>query len=91
MGYILPVTNYQYSQYVQRDVGSDQHPFQLLPVARINREGNILNPFQAISEGNRFMDYSKASGKSKSAVNQKAIADTYAEITGTGKHFSKTV
>lgn len=57
MGYILPVTNYQYMQYVEREtmVGSD--PFQLTHVARIPKLKAVENSReQEKEESSRKMD-----------------------------------
>ena len=41
MGYILPVTNYQYMQYAEREVGLDYDPFQIGKVSRIRKEDPV--------------------------------------------------
>lgn len=41
MGYILPVTNYQYMQYAEREVGLDYDPFQIVKVPRIRKEDPV--------------------------------------------------
>jgi hypothetical protein len=41
MGYILPVTNYQYIQYAEREIGTDYDPFQIQRVSRIRKEDPV--------------------------------------------------
>jgi hypothetical protein len=41
MGYILPVTNYQYIQYAEREIGTDYDPFQINKIARIRKEDPV--------------------------------------------------
>ncbi|MEW8971513.1 hypothetical protein [Mesobacillus jeotgali] len=41
MGYILPVTNYQYIQYAEREIGTDYDPFQIQKVSRIRKEDPV--------------------------------------------------
>lgn len=35
MGYIAPVTNYQYSQYVERVISKGYDPYRFVPINRI--------------------------------------------------------
>ena len=41
MGYILPVTNYQYIQYAEREIGTDYDPFMIQKVSRIRKEDPV--------------------------------------------------
>lgn len=41
MGYILPVTNYQYMQYAEREVGIDYDPYQIGKISRIRKEDPV--------------------------------------------------
>jgi hypothetical protein len=41
MGYILPVTNYQYIQYAEREIGIDYDPFQINKIAKIRKEDPV--------------------------------------------------
>jgi hypothetical protein len=41
MGYILPVTNYQYIQYAERETGTDYDPFLIGKVSRIRKEDPV--------------------------------------------------
>ena len=41
MGYILPVTNYQYIQYAEREIGTDYDPFQIRKISRIRKEDPV--------------------------------------------------
>ncbi|RSD29439.1 hypothetical protein [Mesobacillus subterraneus] len=41
MGYILPVTNYQYIQYAEREIGTDYDPFLIGKVSRIRKEDPV--------------------------------------------------
>ncbi|WP_079508137.1 hypothetical protein [Mesobacillus jeotgali] len=42
MGYILPVTNYQYIQYAEREIGLDYDPYMINRVNRIRKEDPVL-------------------------------------------------
>lgn len=41
MGYILPVTNYQYIQYAEREIGTDYDPFMIQKVSRVLKEDPV--------------------------------------------------
>lgn len=41
MGYILPVTNYQYIQYAEREIGTDYDPFMIQKISRIRKEDAV--------------------------------------------------
>lgn len=43
MGYILPVTNYQYIQYAEREIGTDYDPFMIQKVSRVRKEDAVEN------------------------------------------------
>lgn len=42
MGYILPVINYQYSQYAEREIGLDYDPYMIQGMNRIRKEAPLL-------------------------------------------------
>lgn len=41
MGYILPVTNYQYIQYAEREIGTEYDPFMIQRVSRVRKEDPV--------------------------------------------------
>ena len=41
MGYILPVTNYQYIQYAEREVRTEYDPFHIGRISRIRKEDPV--------------------------------------------------
>lgn len=99
MGYILPVTNYQYIQYAERDTDTDYDPFHIGKINRIRKE----NPVQREKEQEQgevaarmqkaAQEFSlpRADRIYKRKVHPIVVSKTFAELTGKGKHYSETI
>jgi hypothetical protein len=87
MGYILPGAHDQYLQYAEREAGNRGHSIQFKPIAKINREGTGLIPYQALSADQRVFTEREI----KQAISRKTIEKVYAEVTGKGKYFSERI
>ncbi|MDE3838252.1 hypothetical protein C0966_02475 [Bacillus methanolicus] len=91
MGYILPVDHGQYHQYAVRGLGNSGHSIQFNPIARVNREGNGLTQYRALSAYKRVFTESEISASIKNNISRKTIEKTYSEVTGKGKYFSERI
>lgn len=108
MGYILPLTNYQYMQYAERETGIAYEPFHIGKVSRIRKE----DPVQKGQDEQQVAPMRQRQDQQPVARMQKAVADfspprseriykkrvnpvlvseTYAELTGKGKHYSESI
>jgi hypothetical protein len=91
MGYILPAAHDQYLQYAEREAGNRGHSIQFKPIAKINREGTGLIPYQALSADNRVLTEREIAVGKKLVPGRKTIEKVYAEVTGKGKYFSERI
>ncbi|PLR97582.1 hypothetical protein [Bacillus sp. T33-2] len=89
MGYILPVTNYQYMQYAERETGVDYDPFPLTRITSIRKQDPVQ---QGESLAGAVQQYSAVRPKSSiKRVSHRIVERTFAEMTGKGKNFSQTI
>ncbi|PLR78792.1 hypothetical protein CU633_03080 [Bacillus sp. V3-13] len=91
MGYILPVTNYQYSQYAERDIGVHHDPFKLIPVAKMNKLDKAYRTHEHIAVPPRKIADMSFTPVPKVKRNEEIIDRTYAELSGKGRNFNKIV
>ncbi|MCM3663083.1 hypothetical protein M3204_01610 [Mesobacillus subterraneus] len=108
MGYILPVTNYQYIQYAEREIGTDYDPFQIGRISRIRKEDPVQKgreqelvapaqkrqdqqPVARMQMAGTDFNYPKIDRVYKKRVNPLVVNQTYAELTGKGKHYSESI
>ncbi|PWW19163.1 hypothetical protein DFO73_12253 [Cytobacillus oceanisediminis] len=94
MGYILPLTHYQYNQYAEREIGNKYDPFRFVPVTRIAAQSNSKDFRQELP-----LDIQKKLIKTNpnqrseypNRKNRKTAEQTYGELTGKGRHFSECI
>lgn len=93
MGYILPVTNFQYMQYAERENGTDYDPFHIGKISRIKKEDPVDSKFdQALSRMQKAAtDHPMTDRIYKKRVNPVLVSQTYADVTGKGKHYSESI
>ncbi|PLR81450.1 hypothetical protein CVD25_09450 [Bacillus canaveralius] len=91
MGYILPITNYQYAQYAEREIGVHYDPFILTPVERINKLGKAYQTHENSAVTQRQMGDTRFTPVPKVKRNEEFIDKTYAELSGKGRNFNKIV
>ncbi|EIJ81820.1 hypothetical protein PB1_02735 [Bacillus methanolicus PB1] len=91
MGYILPAGHDQYYQYAIRELGNSGHSIQFMPIARINREGTGIIPYQAFSAYKKVFTQKEIAPSIKNNIIRKTIEKTYAEVTGKGKYFCERI
>lgn len=95
MGYILPVTNYQYIQYAERDMGADYDPFHIGRISRIRKEDPVQREQEqtAARMQKAAQDFGLVRDHRvyKRKVNPLVVSKAYAEITGKGKYYSETI
>lgn len=78
MGYILPIHNYQYEQYVKRDVGNNPISYKNVEVYSLQALANNVNNKTAAPHLSYKYASEKRRGDSMHLV---------AELTGKGKKF----
>ncbi|MFE8700445.1 hypothetical protein ACFYKX_07460 [Cytobacillus sp. FJAT-54145] len=93
MGYIAPVTHYQYQQYAERDIKKDYDPFHFVPINKINPALNEQLASQAQYKANLEKPIKRklALNQRAKTINDKTIEHTYSELTGKGKYFSECI
>jgi hypothetical protein len=94
MGYILPVTNYQYIQYAEREVRTEYDPFHIGRISRIRKEDPVEKGQDyaiAKTQSSPADNYISMNRIYKNSVNPVLVSKTYAEITGKGKHYSESI
>lgn len=91
MGYIAPVTNYQYDQYAERVIIKKYDPYHFVPISTIKPPVNPRENFQHDLQPNTYntMNLKKHQEKEKNKIIEKlCIAKLYGEITGIGRYYS---
>ncbi|MGG0719051.1 hypothetical protein ABE096_15865 [Robertmurraya massiliosenegalensis] len=91
MGYIPPTTNYQYTQYAEREVKNNYDPFQIFPVGRTRAAANTSEE-KRLERGQSFR---KRLNKNSSSVQELAkesmVEEIYSDLTGKGRYFNEVV
>lgn len=89
MGYIVPMTNYQSIQYVERNLIASRDPYKYESVNKvkaIKRGSNEGGLQQQMSYGKFFPKETRVKGKSI-----EEMSGIISEITGKGKYFDISV
>ncbi|MGG0740845.1 hypothetical protein [Niallia taxi] len=85
MGYILPLTNYQYEQYVRQDLSLKEKSFKS---EKINAPAAVSTTY----ENERQFLAASASNKQEFSKREREGADKlFAELTGKGQNFNELV
>ena len=86
VGYIAPVTKYQYHQYAERDMIKRYDPYQFVPIKPIKP---AVNPpeYQPQKLQANFQNFKKTSGKNQQVSHVKKDK-LLSEITGKGMLYS---
>ena len=95
MGYIAPVTNYQYSQYAERVNSQGYDPYRFVPINRIKPSTNpreydhpILNgQTHPIKRSKMSQEQSISSGKNKN----ERLEKLQSQLTGKGIFYNESV
>jgi len=83
MGYILPLTNYQYEQYVRQDLSLKEKSFKS---EKINAPAAVSTTYE------NERQYLAASNKQEFSKRGREGADKlFAELTGKGQNFNELV
>lgn len=88
MGYIAPVTNYQYMQYAERESIETYNPFHITPIARTKP---ILNTSRNGSTLKWEGEEKARKINRPSQVRSEIAEEIYSDITGKGKYFNEYV
>ncbi|WP_121609526.1 hypothetical protein [Mesobacillus foraminis] len=91
MGYILPVTNYQYKQYAERETMVDSNPVPLTHVARIPRIKAVESTREQEYEVPKRKQNPQHYRNSKVKMSDESVERVYSEVTGKGWFFSETI
>jgi len=89
MGYIAPITNYQYQQYAERVISKRYNPYQFVPISTIKA---LINP-EVFDDHNEKPFINKPTQKItvKIKPEEKTIEKIYSEITGIGSLYNEFV
>lgn len=94
MGYIIPVTQYQYMQYHNREIGTQNPPLHTYKIERVrvvNGEEPAQEQQESSSQERLQMAPLRARSPYKKMMNERLIEKVYSEITGKGNLYSKSV
>jgi hypothetical protein len=94
MGYILPVTSYQYKQYAERENGTKYDPFRFVPVARISAQSNAKDfrhelPLDIQRRSTKLNTQKQAERQTR--INGKKAEETYEKLTGKGRFINECI
>ncbi|MBU8877496.1 hypothetical protein BGM26_00650 [Bacillus sp. FJAT-29790] len=92
MGYIAPITNYQYNQYAEREIGNVYDPYRFVPVSRIKPS---INPPKE-EQPNLLLNLGRPINSKKginrdNRNNRNQIEKLYSEITGKGCNYNECI
>ncbi|MRH43410.1 hypothetical protein GH741_12040 [Aquibacillus halophilus] len=85
MGYILPVSTYQYEQYHTRSVKQEQDPF---PIERLHKT-QLSMMYNSMKQQEQ-----QSSGRNlyvPSNIHKSATDKIYADLTGLGRYFNEKI
>jgi hypothetical protein len=87
MGYIAPITNYQYAQYAERVIEKGYDPYRFVAITKIKPLNNQQeNNYPNLQEHSLYVLKVNKSHK----MSQQEWADKqYSQITGIGQNFNK--
>ncbi|WP_445486723.1 hypothetical protein [Niallia sp. 03133] len=84
MGYILPITNYQYEQYALREIGRKTNPYKQKEIPSIIQVENRLQGKEEEGSENIFISpYTSAN----QTIKKKEYHLLAAKLTGKGSNF----
>ncbi|WP_246938554.1 hypothetical protein [Bacillus pinisoli] len=97
MGYILPITQHEYTQYANRMVKTGVSPYVLTPIAKVSMEKKLKDrhnreqsdyKFEASEELTSVNSYrNQAQKPTKTKVSPRLIS----KITGKGNHINEAI
>jgi hypothetical protein len=90
MGYISPMTNYQYTQYVERDNTEAYDPFYITAVAKTNPLVNTGRNEKGLNGSWEENDI-KSKRSSQNKISSSVVEEIYSDITGKGRYFNECV
>lgn len=90
MGYILPVSMYQYDDYQERTIKPKESPFHYANVHKVTLDNRQLQMRNNDKIGKKVLNKNSklhAPDDIHAAYSEKV----YSELTGKGRHFSETI
>ncbi|WP_028782088.1 hypothetical protein [Thalassobacillus devorans] len=90
MGYILPVTMYQYDDYQERTVKPKESPFQYSSVHKVTWDTRQLHT-RANDKINKKTFHKKKKLHGPDDIHAAYPEKVYSDLTGKGRHFSETI
>lgn len=94
MGYIAPITNYQYSQYAERVISKGYDPYRFVPINRIKPSTNPQEYHQSFNEKTSFVNRHKVTQEqidSRTIYNRDRIEKLQSELTGKGIYYNESI
>ncbi|UOQ43409.1 hypothetical protein MUN89_15990 [Halobacillus salinarum] len=98
MGYILPITHFQYNDYQQRNVRKERSPFELNQVFKATLDSKLTDQYKKREEDRKqFQELSPAlytphhvhMASQKQQPEQKE--QVFSRLTGKGRNFSESI
>ncbi|MFC7062820.1 hypothetical protein [Halobacillus seohaensis] len=98
MGYVLPVTNYQYQDYHKRVTPDQRSPFILDPVFKVTLDHKLkehYNPREQKQKGSQHLRKNLHTPQTMYYKKQEDLTEdeqsAYSKITGKGQRFSESI
>ncbi|KOP81771.1 hypothetical protein ACFFHH_17745 [Cytobacillus solani] len=95
MGYIAPITNYQYSQYVERVISKGYDPYRFVPINRIKPTTNPREYDHPTLNGQilpiKRTKMVQEQIHSKSVHKKEQIEKLQSQLTGKGIYYNESV
>lgn len=95
MGYIAPVTNYQYSQYAERVISKGYDPYRFVPINRIKPSANPREYDQPLPNGQthpiKKSKMSQEQSLSRIVNKNGRLEKLQSDLTGKGMFFNESV
>ncbi|MFC7321238.1 hypothetical protein [Halobacillus campisalis] len=98
MGYILPVTHYQYQDYQQRVIPDQRNPFALDRVFKVTLDHKLKEYYKPREQDRRDSQYLRGKLHAPQTIHYKKNEKTtemhqqvYSAVTGKGRRFSETI
>ncbi|MFT8321087.1 MAG: hypothetical protein ABF649_09290 [Bacillus sp. (in: firmicutes)] len=89
MGYILPITNYQYEQYALREIGRKTNPYKQQEIPRIVHVDNRLQDLHDETKEQKGKVYpARQMNHPTNQMHENKVKDSLiAKLTGKGENF----
>jgi hypothetical protein len=92
MGYLLPLINYQSTQYANRTANRASSPFMLPPVFKVNIDKKLKDQNNEAPEYDKIKEKTNIYSTAEKAFKKpKVNYELISTITGKGMHFNESI